>query len=198
MYNLPPSGGGGGNNNGELQGLLGGLGLMAMIALFFASPLGSIFFAITNSLFLLALLLPIGAVVAFQTWQFFYTLEGPCPNCGAPVRVLKDGSTTSSQPQPSLCFSCGALLQPSSDGTTIEFATERSTIVMDEDGWLQDEMSSGEFQTTAESIFDTLLNPTASKIGTTTSRTTTRDSAKAKESQYKREQTVIDVTVEDE
>jgi hypothetical protein len=197
MYNLPPGGGGSGgnNNNGELQGLLNGLGIMALVALFFASPLGSIFFAITNSLFLLALLVPIGAVVAFQAWQFFYTLPGPCPNCGAPVRVLKDTE------QPSLCFSCGAVLQPSNDGTTIEFAKERSTITMDEDGWLQDEMSSGEFQTTAESILEALLNPITSASGTTPTTATTaatRDSAKAKESKYKREQTVIDVTVEEE
>ena len=178
-YNLPPAGGGsgGGDDNKDLQGILGGLGTIAAIGLFFASPLGSIFFAITNSLFLLALLIPVGGFVAFQGWQFFNTLEGPCPNCGAPVRILKDTD------QPSLCFTCGSVLQASSDQKTVEFAKE-NPVVGDNDGF------GG-----AESIFDGLLNQNRQQQP---GGGVTGESPKVKESKFRREQTVIDVEVEDE
>jgi rRNA maturation protein Nop10 len=192
MYNLPPGGGdsGGGGNKNELEGILGSLGAIAAVGLFFASPLGSIFFAITNSLFLLAILVPVVGIAGFQAWQYFYTLSGACPNCGAPVTVLKDSTTEA----PSFCFNCGSQLQASSDQKTIEFAKE-PTIV--DDG----------FSTTG-SIFDALFQqPSSSSMGsaggnTTPNRGASSSTPKDKESKYRRESTVIDavidVEVEDE
>jgi len=106
---LPPSGGGGGGGKKQELGELATAVLTFLgVALFFASPLGGIFFALFNSLLAISILLPIGGFVAFNIWQFVNTTTGPCPNCGVPVRAMKDGS-------PSFCFNCGSILQ-SKDG----------------------------------------------------------------------------------
>ena len=198
MYNLPPSGGG--NDQNDLAGILTGLGTVAAIALFFASPLGTIFFAITNSLFLLALLFPILAIVAFQAWQLVFTLEGPCPNCGAPVRVLKDDE------QPTLCLSCGTLLHKRRDGSgSSGGGTDNIIEVYDDSSVIYDEMEDEYFGGSAGSILDALWNQAASEqrglkqqkqqspSGSSTGKT---ESSKA--SQYRRERTVIDVDAEEE
>jgi hypothetical protein len=107
MSFLPPAGGGS-NKQGGLGEIAGGvLTLLAAVA-FLASPLGAIVFAIFNSFLALLVLLPIAAVVGFNVWQYVATISGNCPNCGSPVRVMKDQS-------PSICFSCGSVLQAKDD-----------------------------------------------------------------------------------
>ena len=113
-YNLPPSGGGGGGRWKE--DFLVPLGSLVGLALFFASPLGGIFFAITNSLLVLAFVSPFLLFLGFQAWQFFYTIESPCPNCDAPVRILKNDESA----QPSICFNCGSLVRQSQVGDGLE------------------------------------------------------------------------------
>jgi len=130
MYNLPPGGGGGGGKDKDgLKEILGGVATIAGLAIFFLSPLGSLFFAITNSLLLLVFLLPVAAYVAFNAWQYFKTIKGPCPKCGAPCQVIKNEAN--SEPFPSLCFNCGVALQASSDQTRIEIPL--GSTVIDED-----------------------------------------------------------------
>lgn len=205
MYNLPPGGGGSGGGGGDngVKDILGTLGTVAAIGLFFASPLGSIFFAITNSLFLLAILVPVLGFAAFQAWQTFYTTSGPCPNCGAPVQVVKDATLETS----SFCFTCGSSVQASSDGETIEFA--RSNTVVDEGGTASEDVAS---------IFNALFNSPQSMDGMMgggggmnsggggmnsggSNSQSSGSTSKDKASQYRRQNTVIDVIdveVEDE
>ena len=66
-YNLPPSGGGGGKS--DLEALIPTIVSTVLIVAFFASPLGGIFFAIFNSIFLLALLTPFVLFGGFQFWK---------------------------------------------------------------------------------------------------------------------------------
>jgi len=114
-YKLPGGGGGGGGKDNIISEVLGGALTVGAIILFFASPLGSIFFAITNSLFLLALITPVVLFAAFNIWKSLNTIQGACPNCGAPQQtVMKDPD------QVSLCFNCGAFIKASSDLKSIE------------------------------------------------------------------------------
>ena len=186
MYSLPPSGGG----KNDLTGILTGLGTVAAIALFFASPLGTLFFAITNSLFLLALMLPILAIVGFQAWQFLYTMEGPCPNCGAPVRVLKDDE------QPTLCLSCGSLVVRSTKGG----GGDDSVITLfDGSNTIYDELEQDSyFGGSAGTILDALWNQEASERQEQQPGASRGKGEPSKASQYRRERTVIDVDAEDE
>jgi len=66
-YNLPPSGGGGGKS--DLEALIPTIVSTVLIVAFFASPLGGIFFAVFNSIFLLALLTPFVLFGGFQFWK---------------------------------------------------------------------------------------------------------------------------------
>ena len=178
MYSLPPSGGNNNNNNNDngLQEIIYGVGSILALGLFFASPLGGIFFAITNSLLVLAFLLPFVGYVGFQIWQSINIVQAPCPNCGAPCSALKNGE------QPSLCLNCGAVVEASSDGQSIEL--QQQDVVVDE-GY-----STG-------SIFDSLfgnMDPMMDDEITTVSTTKTT-TVQDKESQYRRKNTVIDVDV---
>ena len=86
-----------------------------LLVLFFASPLGGIFFAITNSLFALAILTPFLIFGGFQVWSALFTIEAPCPSCGVlPVRVLKNGN------EPSICLNCGAYSRANAKGDGLE------------------------------------------------------------------------------
>jgi hypothetical protein len=86
-----------------------------LLVLFFASPLGGIFFAITNSLFALAILTPFILFGGFQVWSALFTIEAPCPSCGVlPVRVLKKGN------EPSICLNCGAYSRANANGDGLE------------------------------------------------------------------------------
>mmetsp|Transcript_24874 Transcript_24874/g.36501 ORF Transcript_24874/g.36501 Transcript_24874/m.36501 type:complete len:270 (-) Transcript_24874:190-999(-) len=117
MYNLPQSGGGGrgggGGGNDIIPQILGIVGLV----LFFVSPLGGIFFAITNSLFVLALITPVILVVGFNIWKSFNIVEGTCPSCASPVAVLKnDNDGLGVAP----CLNCGATVRATKDGKGVE------------------------------------------------------------------------------
>ena len=59
-FNLPPK------KSSPLDDILPGIVTAIGLGVFFASPLGGIFFAITNSLFVLALLTPVVLIVGFQ------------------------------------------------------------------------------------------------------------------------------------
>ena len=114
MYNLPPSGGGGKGPKNEFEAILPTITTGILVALFFASPLGGIFFAVFNSIFVLALLTPFVLFGGFQLWKTLYTIEDNCPSCGAiPVRVLKNG-------EPSVCLNCGAFSRANEKGDGIE------------------------------------------------------------------------------
>lgn len=110
-FNLPPSN----QKEDEMRGIITGIGSIALITAFFLSPLGSIFFAITNSIFLFIFLLPIIAGVGFNVWQYLNTIEAPCPSCGAPARVLKDD-----EGRPGLCLNCGSTIRANIDKNGIE------------------------------------------------------------------------------
>lgn len=182
-YKLPPSGGGGGGKDDNLVGqVLSGALTIGAIVLFFASPLGGIFFAITNSLFLLALVTPVVLYVAFQVWQSFNTVSGPCPNCGAPTRVMKDVE------QPGLCFNCGSILQISPDMETIELSTPTKRqgggfIDMDQPGA---GMGGG-----GASIFDIF----GGGAGPSSPEQPTATEVKQKEQKFRRDSTIVDVEV---
>lgn len=108
-FQLPP---GKKNDNGLSEILMGALSIVGLIA-FFASPLGGLFFAAINSVLALLFITPLVFIVGFNAWQYFNTVEGNCPSCSAPMRVLKDGS-------PSICFNCGSVVQ-NNDGK-LDFA----------------------------------------------------------------------------
>lgn len=176
MYNLPPSGGGGGKNDNVISQVLGGALSIGAIVLFFASPLGSIVFAITNSLFLLALITPILLTIAFQVWQALNTVEGPCPNCGAPARVLKQVE------QPSICLNCGSILQVSPDLKEIELSSPTRR----QSGNFIDIDSPG---AAGGSIFDIFGGAGAPQ------QQPTRAQVQEKGQKFKRESTIVDVEV---
>ena len=164
MYNLPPGGGGGGKN--DVGALLSSVGFFALTVAFFLSPLGGFVLTIMNSFLLLALLLPVLGIVGFQAWQYFNTISGACPNCGAPVTVLK--SQPNGEDVPSVCFSCGAIIQANYENTGIDNVTGRSTI---------DDQSSP-FGGGGASIFDIFgggggVDPTTTTSSTTTTTKTT-------------------------
>jgi hypothetical protein len=98
----------------QIKSILPTIATGALVLLFFASPLGGIFFAVTNSLFVLALLTPFILFVGFQVWSALYTIEAPCPSCGViPVKVLKNG-------EPGVCLNCGAFSRANEKGDGLE------------------------------------------------------------------------------
>jgi len=125
-FNLPPGNRGPG---GSYEEVIPGILTLAGIALFLFSPLGGIFFAITNSLFLFAFLTPVILFVGFQIWQAFYTLEDACPSCSVPVRVMKDEKAS-----PVICFSCGKLVRSTRAKNGIELCNDPNSILQDNEG----------------------------------------------------------------
>lgn len=112
-YQLPPSRDPKGPFE-QIQAILPSVGFVVLVGLFFASPLGGIFFAITNSLFVLAFLTPFILFAGFQIWSALYTIEAPCPSCGQiPVRALKNG-------EPTVCLNCGAFSRSNEAGDGLE------------------------------------------------------------------------------
>ena len=133
MYNLPPGGGGGGGGGkNDIAEIAKGALSIALIIGFFVSPLGGLVLGLFNSFLVLLFLLPVVGGVGFQLWQKFNTVQAPCPNCGAQAVVMKNkgGDTlVDSAPAPqSICFSCGAILEPNADNTGINNVTGRKTI----------------------------------------------------------------------
>jgi hypothetical protein len=162
------------------------LSLVGVVA-FFASPLGGIFFAITNSLFILALLVPVTAVVGFQAWQYFNTITAPCPNCGAPVQVVK---WTELEPSPTLCVNCGSVVQANAANDGIDFAGQGPGTVGDSDG-----------ASLLDMLFGGGMNSNNGGGGGVQQRRPGDDASvsggpKSTEQRYKREATIIDVDVE--
>ncbi len=129
MYNLPPGGGGGKNDIADIA--KGALSL-ALVVAFFASPIGGLFLGIFNSFLVLLFVGPLIAFAGFNAWLSFNTIQAPCPNCGAPATVQKnkggDSLVDSAPPPQSLCFNCGAVLEPNADNTGINNVTGRKTI----------------------------------------------------------------------
>jgi predicted RNA-binding Zn-ribbon protein involved in translation (DUF1610 family) len=162
-FNLPP----GKSNDNGLSDILVGVAWIVGLIVFFASPLGGLFFAAVNSVFALLFITPFVLIVAFNTWQFFSTVQGNCPSCSAPIRVLKDGS-------PSICLNCGSVVVVRNDNGRIDFAPINANQKFEQ-------------EESIFSIFDSVTSTTkANKISTDT-----------RKDQYRREQTVIDVDVED-
>ena len=182
-YNLPP-GGGGPKDDNVISQVLGGALTIGAIVLFFISPLGSIFFAITNSLFILALLTPVLLTIAFKVWQSLNTVTGSCPSCGAPNQVvLKENG------QVSFCLNCGAFLQASSDQKTIELANNPAR--RGNNDFI--DMDSGSPMGGGGSIFDSFFG---GGPGADRPEQPTQSAVRDKEQKFKREQTVIDVEVD--
>lgn len=184
MYNLPP-----GNNKNELGDIVKGVAGLALVVGFFASPLGGFVLGIFNSFLILSLLLPVAGAIGFSAWQYFNTVSGACPNCGAPARVIK--TTSDGESTPSICFSCGAVIQANYDNTGIDNVTGRNTV----DG-LSGGMGPG------GSIFDIFGGPETASFTTTTTTSTTTTSDSTSVIQDDRPKTVskgdfIDVEIED-
>lgn len=183
MYNLPP----GRNEKNDLSDLLKLAGTLILTVAFFVSPLGGILLGILNSFFLLTILLPIMGGVGIAVWQYFNTMTGDCPNCGAPVRVLKskDGSA-----EPSICFTCGAILQANYDNSGIDNITGRNTL---------EDLSRGSSSPFGGGLFDIFGGAPPTSISTTTTTTTvTQEERGNQKSKIRRESTIIDVEVDDD
>lgn len=181
-YQLPPSGPKGPLD--EIKALLPTIGTGILVVLFFASPLGGAFFAVFNSLFVLALLTPLILFVGFQVWSSLYTVEAPCPSCGKlPIRALKDG-------QPTVCLSCGAYSRANADGNGLELCNNPNDVM-------------------GGSLFDSLFGMGGngmSDMGTSTrveefdvfgtTSTVNKDSSEDKVKKAKQQGNIIDVDVE--
>eukprot|EP00587_Corethron_hystrix_P007183 CAMPEP_0113321144 /NCGR_PEP_ID=MMETSP0010_2-20120614/14722_1 /TAXON_ID=216773 ORGANISM="Corethron hystrix, Strain 308" /NCGR_SAMPLE_ID=MMETSP0010_2 /ASSEMBLY_ACC=CAM_ASM_000155 /LENGTH=257 /DNA_ID=CAMNT_0000179171 /DNA_START=92 /DNA_END=862 /DNA_ORIENTATION=+ /assembly_acc=CAM_ASM_000155 len=79
------------------------------------TPLGGIFFAVTNSLFLIALLTPVILILGFQIWTSMNLVQAPCPSCDA-MAAAKKGSDS----VPSPCLNCGCWVRTTKDGKGLE------------------------------------------------------------------------------
>ena len=172
-YQLPPSPKG---PLDELKAILPTIGSGILIALFFASPLGSIFFGIFNSLFVLTLLTPLILYVGFQVWSALYTIEAPCPSCGQlPVRALKNG-------EPTVCLNCGAYSRVNEKGDGLELCNNPNDIMNGGQGSLFDALFGGSGMSDDFNVVDT----------TTSSNRPSEDERR----KVKRQGTIIDVEVE--
>lgn len=176
-YQLPPSGPRGPLD--ELKSALPAIGSAVLLALFFASPLGGIFFGIVNSFFVLSLLTPVILVAGFQIWRAFNTISAPCPSCGAPMTVLKNG-------EPSVCFNCGSMSRSSADNSGLELCNNPNDIL--NQGSLFDSFFGGGSPMGVNSPMTDIFSdePTSSS------------GSEDKVKQAKRQGTVIDVDVERE
>ena len=177
MYNLPPSGGGGPGN--DLKSILPGIVTIVGLTLFFLSPLGSIFFAVTNTLFALAIITPIVGLVGFKTWETFNTVSGPCPNCGSPARALKED-----EGNPSLCYNCGSLIRANADKDGIELCNNPNDIMGGNS--LFDQLFGGMGGLSPQQVVDEV---DADINGSNTGKS-------GRQSKARRESTIIDVDVE--
>jgi hypothetical protein len=158
MYNLPP----GKNDNGLSRVLSSVLGFV-LFAAFIFSPIGGFFLSILNGFLALSILLPFGAAAAFQVWQYFNTVSGPCPNCGAPVRVLKRQSTSTGVVEdiitsPSICYNCGTLLSTLDNENIVDVSGRNSL----------DDLERGGFG----SLFDLLAGGGSGPVQSSSTRTT--------------------------
>ena len=171
-FNLPPSRDNNNNNNsGNGSELVGGIVTLLALVAFFISPLGGFFFAIVNSFVALAFLTPLLLFVAFQVWQTLFTFDGPCPNCNASVKVLKDQ-------QPTICLNCGSFVESNAKGNGIDFCPQNNNGVMEDNDDIAD--------SSIESLFSGLFGGFDEQQQSTSVE---------RQQQFKREQTIIDVEV---
>lgn len=202
--NIPPSLPPGGGNDNDFEGLISTALTIAGVALFFSSPLGGIFFAIFNSLFVLALLVPLVAVIGFQAWTAFNTIQGPCPNCGSNVVVIKDSDGNDN---PSLCINCGVTVRSTQDKKGIELCNTPGDDffgVGDNNGFaggLFDIFGSGsdnisDNSPSGGSLFDIFGND--SDVSDNSPSVRKGVSLEDKATKRKRETTIIDVDVSDD
>ena len=127
-FQLPPSPQGPKGPLEEFKAVLPTIGTAVLVGLFFASPLGGAFFAITNTLFALAFITPFLLFAGFQIWSALYTIEAPCPSCGQlPIRALKDG-------EPTVCLNCGAFSRANEKGDGLELCNNPYDMMNDEGG----------------------------------------------------------------
>jgi len=173
MSYLPPSGGNN-NNKSELSEILTGVASIAATFLFFMSPLGSIFFAITNSLFLLALITPVLIYTGFQIWLKFNTVQGPCPNCDFDMIVTKEDDAA-----PSMCLNCGSFVRASKDKNSLELCSDGRGMsdMGQDDGFFSNDFFSDIFSGGSNDGMDTVVTP------------------EQKQKKKERETTVIDIDV---
>ena len=176
-YQLPPSGPRGPLD--ELKSALPAIGSAVLLALFFASPLGGLFFGIVNSFFVLSLLTPVVLVAVFQIWRSLNTISGSCPSCGAPMTVLKNG-------EPSICLNCGSMSRSSADNSGLELCNNPNDIL--NQGSLFDSFFGGGMGV------DSPMTDVFSDAPTSSSSSGSEDKVK----QAKRQGTIIDVDVERE
>ena len=64
---------------------------LGLFGLFVFSPLGSIFFSITNGLFLLAFSVPLVLFAGFTVFNTFFVVKADCPSCSTPAAALRGG-----------------------------------------------------------------------------------------------------------
>ena len=184
MYNFPPP-----NNNNNNNNSLGSIvrSVLSLVGLvwFLSSPLGGVVFALANTVLGLLFLTPVLLFVAFQTWQFFNTFTGPCPNCGAPQRVAKNSS-------PTICLNCGTFIQAKPDGSGIDLV---GSVNGSSDYYNNDNpFGAGNSVFGSTSILDDIFaNPSVGGGGMSKPQ---QQQDKAKK--FQREQTIIDVEIEDE
>lgn len=175
-YQLPPSGPKGPLE--QIQAILPTIGTALLVALFFASPLGGLFFALFNSIFVLALLTPLILYGGFQIWSALYIIEAPCPSCGViPIRVLKNGG------EPSICINCGSLSRANANGDGLELCNNPNDMIGGLDGG---------------SLFDSLFGMGGNGVSDydVFDSGSKRDSSEDQAKKAKRQATVIDVDVE--
>lgn len=187
-FNLPPGNKGPGDALGEI---LPGILTIGAVVLFLASPLGSIFFAITNSLFILALVTPIVLYVSFQIWNKVYAIDGTCPNCSAPLKVLKDESAS-----PSMCISCGARVRATRDKDGVELCNDPSSVLQDDSvGSIFDTLFGGGGGDDVGGGGGGLFNDDAEVYTPGSQSQSKGNSASSKRDEAKRQGTIIDVDV---
>ena len=173
-FNLPPSrDSNNNNNNNNGSELVGGIVSLLALFAFFVSPLGGIFFSIVNSFVAFLFLTPLVLFVAFQVWQTLFTFDGPCPNCNASVKVLKDQ-------QPTICLTCGSFVQSNAKGNGIDFAPQNDVVLDDADG-------------ISDSSIESLLSGLLGGFGEQQQQQQQQSTSVERQQQFKREQTVIDV-----
>jgi hypothetical protein len=198
MYNLPPGGGGSGGGGGgknEIADIAKGAVTILLTVGFFISPLGGLVLGIFNSFLVLLFVLPVVATVGFQLWQKINTVQGSCPNCGAPATVMKskdDTSVIDNAPSAQvLCFNCGAILQANADNTGINNVSGRKTI--------DDLNAPGGGQPSIFEIFSDGAQTEPWSTTTTTTETTSSTSSKKKDGKGGIDKSaVIDVDILDE
>lgn len=133
------------------------LTVLGIIA-FFVSPLGGVFFTIMNSFIALTILLPILGFVGFQIWSYFNTVTGTCPNCQAPVRIMKENNNNEFFTPVNICFNCGTILQAKDNQIYIANTQQQPKSTFEEEfsGWFRTNNSEGEgySSNSQSSLFD--------------------------------------------